>query len=293
VEAEHRANRTRFGLRFSFLPRGYSMFLVYLLLGYGVLVLLVYLAQYQLLYLPVTSTAERVTLSARALGLKLWPREGGEYRGLIAAKRSNAARGTVLVWHGNAGSAEDRKYYVDALEKLGYRVILLEYPGYGARRGKLGETSFVADARESVEIALMEFGRPIYMWGESLGCGIATGVTVNSATAVDGVILLTPWDTLANTAQAHYWYLPARWLTRDKYDNIKNLEGFTGPVAVVMADQDEVIPQRLTTKLYDSLTTTKHLWVFPRAGHNSWPVAPELAWWGEVMQFVADKGGSR
>jgi pimeloyl-ACP methyl ester carboxylesterase len=85
----------------------------------------------------------------------------------------------VLVFHGNAGSALDRKYYPDALEKLGYRVILVEYPGYGGRRGKLGEGSFVADARDLVTLARDEFGDPIYVWGESLGCGVAIAVAAD------------------------------------------------------------------------------------------------------------------
>jgi uncharacterized protein len=266
------------------------MLLVHLLLGYGVLVLLAYVLQYHLLYLPDTMTPDRLAQDARTLGLRTWPGGPGDYRGLLVAHRADGAKGTVLVFHGNAGSALDRRYYSEALERLGFRVILMEYPGYGARRGKLGEASLAADARESVAMALAEFGRPIYVWGESLGCGVATGVAADPATAVDAVVLLTPWDTLANMAQAHYWYLPARWLTRDHYDNVRNLMRFKGPVAVVMADQDEIIPKRLTMRLYAALTTTKRLWVFPEAGHNSWPAAPELSWWSEVMNFLAGQG---
>ena len=265
------------------------MFLVHLLLGYGVIMLLVYLFQYRLLYFPDATPVEEVTRHARGLGLKPWPRDARDYRGLMVINTPGAAVGTVLVFHGNAGSALDRKYYSDALEKLGYRVILVEYPGYGGRRGKLGEGSFVDDARDLVTLARDEFGDPIYVWGESLGCGVATAVAADPAMAVAGVILLTPWDTLGNTAQAHYWWLPARWLTRDHYDNIRNLEGFAGSVAVIMADQDEVIPNRLTMKLYDALRTTKRLWVFPGAGHNSWPTAPERSWWAEVMGFVSER----
>ena len=269
------------------------MFLVHLLLGYGVIMLLVYLFQYRLLYFPDATPVEEVTRHARGLGLKPWPRDARDYRGLMVINTPGAAVGTVLVFHGNAGSALDRKYYSDALEKLGYRVILVEYPGYGGRRGKLGEPSFTADARDLITLARAEFGGPIFVWGESLGCGVATAVAADLATTVAGVILLTPWDTLGNTAQAHYWWLPARWLTRDRYDNIRNLEEFSGPVAVIMADQDEVIPNRLTMKLYDSLKSSKRLWVFPRAGHNSWPTAPERAWWSEVMGFVTGRGDGR
>ncbi len=289
MAAERNASRISVGLRFCFGLRecAYSMFFIHLLLGYGVVLLVAYLFQYRLLYLPEEITIEQVSQRAHAFGLKLWPREAAEYCGLISADPAFTGRGTVMVFHGNAGSALDRTYYVNALVRLGYRVILMEYPGYGGRSGKLGEGSFVTDARLSVERLAKEFGRPLYLWGESLGCGVATGVTIGAESHVDGVILLTPWDTLANTAQAHYWYLPARWLTKDRYDNVENLKHFSGPVAVVMAERDEVIPKRLTMRLYDSLPGNKQLWVFRGAGHNSWPMAPELGWWADVMRFVS------
>lgn len=52
----------------------------------------------------------------------------------------------MIVFHGNAGAAIDRSYYVDALTPLGYRVVLAEYPGYGGRSGQPREKVFVADA---------------------------------------------------------------------------------------------------------------------------------------------------
>jgi pimeloyl-ACP methyl ester carboxylesterase len=98
---------------------------------------------------------------------------------------------------------------------------------------------------------------------------------------------LTPWNTLSDTAQVHYWFLPARWLVRDRFDNVRNLKQFSGPVAVIMAEGDRVIPNRLTRTLYRSIASSKRLWTFESAGHNSWPANPELGWWREVMEFVS------
>ncbi|MBN1579432.1 MAG: alpha/beta hydrolase [Anaerolineae bacterium] len=96
----------------------------------------------------------------------------------------------------------------------------------------------------------------------------------------------TFWDTLPRLAQGLYWYLPARWLTRDKYDNAKNLQPFRGPGAVIMAGQDEVIPNKHTMRLYESLPREKKLWVFENAGHNTLPLTSDAEWWAEVMTFL-------
>jgi uncharacterized protein len=268
-------------------PKGVVMVFMQCLLVYGALLLLAYLFQDRLIYLPDRISLKQATQEARGAGLQPWPENSEAYRGLIPINRPQAVRGTVMVFHGNAGDASDRLYYVEALQRLGYRAILVEYPGYGARSGKPGEAALVADGRKTVALALAEFGRPLYVWGESLGCGVACAVAADQNLAVDGAILLTPWDCLPSTAQAHYRFLPARWLVRDSYDNIMNLRHFPGPVAVLMADHDEIIPNRLTTRLYQSISATKRLWVFPNAGHNSWPIAPTSSWWDEVMKFVA------
>jgi len=283
---EEMLKNSRIGRAPSRRPTKVSMFFLYALLSYAAMVLLVYLFQDRLLYLPVRASMEEVARGAQAAGLRLWPENEGEYRGLISSNPPSEAQGTVVVFHGNAGSALDRTYYVQPLQRLGFRVILAEYPGYGGRAGKPGEKVLVADGRETVRMALREFGGPIHVWGESLGCGVASAVAADPSTLVAGVILLTPWDSLPRTAQAHYWFLPARWLVRDKYDNVRNLQHFSGRVAVLVAGQDEVIPNRLTQTLFQKITTTKRSWVFEGAGHNSWPIAPELTWWAEVMNFV-------
>ena len=55
------------------------------------------------------------------------------------------ANGTVLVFHGNAGCAKDREPYCGLLNKLGWRAVIAEYPGYGARKGMRSEAVSACD----------------------------------------------------------------------------------------------------------------------------------------------------
>jgi pimeloyl-ACP methyl ester carboxylesterase len=181
---------------------------------------------------------------------------------------------------------------VHALAPLGFNVILAEYPGYGGRRGVPSEDSLVEDARQTVRLAFGEFGSPLYLWGESLGCGVAAALAGDSSVPVDGLVLVTPWDSLTELARSLYWYMPVRLLLLDRFDSVKNLQDFKRPVAVVMALQDEIIPAARTLRLYEALNQPKHLWKFPAAGHNSWPTGPDEQWWGEVVQFVSSGGST-
>jgi alpha-beta hydrolase superfamily lysophospholipase len=256
----------------------------------GVLYLIVVVAMASLqdnfIYYPEKTDPNRIEGWARQRGLLLWPNKVETHRGFIPLSTPLKARGTVLVFHGNAGTALDRIYYVGALGRLGYRVVLAEYPGYGSRPGKPGENQFTEDAVESIRLALSQFGRPLYLLGESLGCGVVSAAVAESNWPIDGLALITPWDSLTHLAMDKYWFLPVRWMLKDTYDNVANLAGYHGPVAVAMAGQDEIIPNRLTRHLYETLRDPKRLWTFPNAGHNSWPSSPDESWWTEMMYFL-------
>lgn len=245
--------------------------------------------QRSLLYYPGNATISYVKEYAERNGLSTWPQGQGEYQGIVSRHGPAATKGTVVVFHGNGGPAIFRAHYIDALEARGYRVVLAEYPGYGGRSGELSEKSLVADARLTVLRAREEFGEPVYLWGESMGCGIASALAKDPEILPKGIVLLTPWDSLLNMGKAKFPWLPVGLLLADVYDNVANLANYPGPVAVIMSREDEVIPNRLTEGLYASLSGPKRLWTFNKSGHNDWPSGPELLWWDEVMDFVSLK----
>ena len=275
-------------LRFAILPERLLAIIVVFVLVFLAILVFAYLRQEKMLYFPYKCTRAAEAGRATRQGLRLWPPNSTDYYGLISVEFPGQSKGVVIIFHGNAGSAADRFYYVAEIQRLGYRVILYEYPGYGARPGPLLETAFVADAMRATRAAIGEFGGPLYVWGESLGCGIASAIASKKEMTVKGVVMVTPWDTLPNLAQDLYRFLPVKWVLKDKYDNITNLREFKGPIAVVMADKDEVIPNKRTDKLFESLPENKRLWTLNDVGHNNWITVVDTKWWKEVMNFVDD-----
>jgi alpha-beta hydrolase superfamily lysophospholipase len=245
---------------------------------------LMYFFQDRLLYLPTKYPLAFLSSQAPRHHLRLWP-SPVDYRGLLA-EPGQGIRGTVLVTHGNAGSALDRTFYVPPLLSRGYRVILLEYPGYGPRPGKPSERTLAGDLGESIALARQQFGNPLFLIGESLGCGAAATAMASLKAPVAGVVLITPWDDLPSVAQSIYWFLPLKFLVRDKYDSVANLRQVRHPVAVILAEKDEVIPAKCSRRLLDSLSQPKKAWGIPRATHNSWPELVDARVWTEVLEFV-------
>lgn len=260
--------------------------LVYLLIA----VLLTSL-QHRLLYHPAPAAVAEVAVD----GLVAWP-SATEFRGLVAEPAGAAdawppAPGTAVVFHGNAGHAGHRRWYVDVLAPLGWRVLLAEYPGYGPRGGALGESSLVADAVETIAMARMAFGEPILLVGESLGAGVAAAAAGAAATGapdgdtgVSGVLLITPWDRLANVAAYHYPWLPVTWLLKDRYDSVAHLAAAGLPTTVVVASNDRIVPARFGMALHEALPEPKTLLVIEGAAHNDWPGRVDLDWWRRAIE---------
>jgi len=243
--------------------------------------------QQTMLYYPNTELPSPVVLAVE--GIQFWPSTANDYRGFTGTAPINAPRGTIIVFHGNAGSAADRSYYVHALSPLGYRVILAEYPGYGTRKGKLSEGSFVNDARETILLASELYQGPLYLLGESLGCGVAAAAAKDSPVPTQGMMLITPWDTLLSVAREKFPWLPVRFLLKDAYDTVGNLKGYHGRIAIVGAERDEVIPIQHAQALFASLPAGQRMFTIKGAGHNDWLDVVSPAWWKELVEYIAGR----
>jgi pimeloyl-ACP methyl ester carboxylesterase len=244
--------------------------------------------QEKMFYYPDTQKPSQDSLTP--YHIKFWGAALDDYRGYMSTVPIQSPKGTVIVFHGNAGSAAGREFYVQALTPLGYRVILAEYPGYGGRKGKLGETVFVKDAKETVRLAFEQFGKPVFLLGESLGCAVVAAAVKDLSVQIDAIILITPWDTLLSVAKEKLPWLPVRLFLKDKYDNIENLKAFKGRIAIVGAEKDEVVPVHHAQALYQTLPPNKNMWIIKGAGHNDWFDRVGQAWWQTIMDYAGGCG---
>jgi fermentation-respiration switch protein FrsA (DUF1100 family) len=151
----------------------------------------------------------------------------------------------------------------------------------------------VADAAALITRARRDFSGRLIVLGESLGAGVAAGAVgllQRQGAAVDGLVLITPWDSLASVASHHYPWLPVRWLLSDRYDSGASLAAYRGPVAVVLAAQDEVVPARFGQALFDVIGGTRTLLAVEGARHNDWMDRVDDAWWGRLMRAAGANG---
>jgi len=219
--------------------------------------------------------------------MKLWQVTASDYQGLIAAHDAPTPNGTMVLFHGNGGTALDRGFYLEPFMDLGFRVILAEYPKYGGRPGKVGEKPFVAAGLETTRLTYERYGEPLYLVGESLGCGVVAAAAKQTSVPIAGIILITPWDTLASVAKSLFPFLPVKMFLTDKYDSIENLKSFKKNISVVGAERDEILPIKHAINLYNALPEgRKRMWIIKGAGHNDWPMHTDASLFKEMTDFV-------
>ncbi len=263
----------------------------FVLLVYAGVVILMGLFQRMYIYYPSTEDPSRLEELADRFGLSAWRSSEGEIIGWRGGVNGSGSR--IVVFHGNAGHALHRDYYVDlfsGFEDSGpWEVFLFEYPGYGGRDGRPSEKVFVRAALEAVDEMLEEDGeRPLYLVGESLGSGVASHVIASRGDEIDGALFLAPFTGLADVGSAHFPFLPVRLLLRDRYDNARHLSDYEGPVAILVAELDETVPARFGHELYESFEGRKGLWEIEGARHNTlWDhTATEV--WEEIVSFLVE-----
>lgn len=253
------------------------------LCGYGLLLLCGCAWQRKLLYFPARFSLEQELEYAAQQGFAPWTNAAGAVIGwkLPAA---GAPTGSVLIVHGNAGCALQRGYLAQPIHQVGaLDVYVLEYPGYGARGGSPSQTSWLAAGEEA--LASLPPGKPVYVISESIGAGVAAHLAKTQPAAVSGLVLIVPYDSLPALAQSKMPLLLPYLFLRDRYEPARWLKDYRGPIVVVLAERDEIIPPEFGQRLFDSYAGPKQLQIIPGASHNeAAEQAPE--WWREKISFL-------
>ena len=240
---------------------------------YGVLCALLYLLQSRLLYLPHGEAAlegvRSIRLQRDDATLKIW----------VLHPEARAA----LIYFG--GNAEDVSANVaDFAAAFPDRAVyLVNYRGYGGSTGHPSEAALLSDAAATYDWVATHHER-IAVLGRSLGSGVA--VALASERPVERLVLITPYDSIANVAADHFPFFPVRWLIRDRYDSLRRIGGVHAPVLALLAERDEVVLRARSDALIAAIPSAiRHSLLIRGATHND--VGSFPAYWQGLQNFLA------
>ena len=179
---------------------------------------------------------------------------------------TNEKKPTVILYHGNAGSACNRYFYADMFSQAGYGYIVVEYAGY-SNDTQAPSHALIKQDVESVVSYLDDYQlSSVYVVGVSIGTGAATYHT--SLKAPEKLLLISPFTDLQAVAKDRFWFYPTSLLVDNAFDNVSALENYSGDTTIIHGTADTIIPYALGQELFQSLSGSKKLISIPEAGHN-------------------------
>jgi len=206
---------------------------------------------------------------ARALGMREVTIPGHDGRALTHWYRpAGPGRATMVAFHGNAGTIAERADKLRPVMAAGYGLVLVEYRGYGGNSGRPDEASVLADARMVMDWAAGQQGIPptrTVVFGESLGTAVA--VAMAAERKVGAVVLDAPFISVAELAQAHYWYMPAKWLVTDRFNSAARIGAVSAPKLFLHGERDRLVPIRFGRRLHALAPEPKQQWIEPKGEH--------------------------
>ena len=158
---------------------------------------------------------------------------------------------TILFFHGNAGSLENRTYKLNHFKNLNLNFLIIAWRGFSGNKGKPNEMGLYEDAKSAIKW-LKAKGikeKNIILYGESLGTGVAVEVAQNKNYA--GVILESPFTSMVNMGKKYYPFFPVSLLLKDKFESYKKINNIFVPVLIMHGKVDKIVPYDMGKKMYE------------------------------------------
>ncbi len=159
-------------------------------------------------------------------------------------KKSKQEDAPLIIYFG--GNSDDATRFLLHVEGLkDFDIVAFNYRGYVNSGGKPSEKNLFEDAIKIYD----KFAKnsKVILIGRSLGSGVASYLA--SKRDAEGLVLITPYDSIVSLAREKYPYLPIDLLLKYKFESVKYISKINIPVAVVEVKGDTTVPNKNTQRL--------------------------------------------
>lgn len=246
--------------------------LLYIIIGYLVLLALVYLLQERFIFKPEKLHQEfqyKFDVPFKELFFDVEP--GVRINGLhfTCAK----PLGLVLYFHGNTRSIKGWSKYVRDFYRYNYDVVIVDYRGFGKSTGKRSEENMMSDMQFVYdELAVQYHEDHLIIYGRSLGSGFAAKLASDNNPRF--LILDAPYYNFKKVVERFLPFLPMRVLLRYHLRTDKWIKQVNCHTYIIHGTKDWLIPISNSEKL-QALNPRKITLVrIEGGGHNNLPSFP-------------------
>lgn len=242
------------------------------IIGYAIICLGLYIFQRDLIYYPDPRRADlsNTLLHNDFQEVQFQTQDGLNLYGWYHEAQEGFP--TILLMHGNGGHLgyRDIKAY-RWIQDTGAGFFLFSYRGYGGNPGHPTEQGLYQDAAAAFDFLRSQGieSTDILLYGESLGTGVATHLAQGLSDPVYGIILESPFLSIADIGARRYRLFPVNLLLKDRFDSAEKVSGIRSPVLIILAGRDKIVPVEESLRLKEFIPTPTDVITYEHSGHNN------------------------
>lgn len=247
--------------------------LVYILIGYALLLVLAYFIQEKFIFKPEKLPADfqyKYDVPFKELFFDVEP--GVRINGLHFYRTDPA--GLVLYLHGNTRSIKGWAKCAKDFYRYNYDVVLVDYRGFGKSTGKRTEKDIMDDMQFIYSALAKQYGEDhLIIYGRSLGSGFAAKLASDNKPRY--LILDSPFFSFKKVVERFLPILPVRYVLRYQLRIDQWLANVTCHTYIIHGTRDWLIPIKHSEKLQELNPKKITLIRIHGGGHNNLSKYPE------------------
>ena len=215
-------------------------------------------------------------------------------------------KGTVVLFHGYAGWKGELLPAAEAFRNLGYRTLLIDFPGSGGSEGDDTTIGYreAQDVRVVYAYARQQFPEEkLILYGFSMGAAAIMRAIEVYNIAPDALVLGCPFSTMRETVHNRFRMLGVpSFIFADllvlwggvqhgywafSHNPVDYAERITIPTLLLYGKRDQRVTLSETKQIYQALAGPKQLIVFEQADHESYAAHDTGRWKEVVSSFLA------
>lgn len=175
-----------------------------------------------------------------------YPTSDGEEL-IVWRAKAQPEKPTLIYFPGNAGGLKDRAERFSRLLDRGYGVTALAYRGSSGSSGRPEELLLTEDA---IELVRVETGRPLVLYGESLGTAVA--IKLAASGLGDAMVLEAPFTSITDLVESQYPDETLDHLITQRWESLRQMPSVSLPLLVIHGSDDRLVPIRMGRRIFES-----------------------------------------
>jgi pimeloyl-ACP methyl ester carboxylesterase len=217
----------------------------------------------------------------------------------------DAAKGTVVLFHGYGGCKSQMLDKAYVLRKAGYHVLLADFMGAGASEGNQVTIGYkeAENVKTCYDYIRQQGKGPVVLMGSSMGAvAILRYTHLYPEAQPDGIIIECPFGSLYETVGTRFnmmgmpsfplaglltfWGGVENGFNAFSHRPITYASALTCPSLLIFGEQDDRVTRKEINDIFNNLNGPKELLTLPLAGHTGYLQLYQQEWTNAVTAFL-------